>query len=126
MMGLGAVTLGSLVIGTLALLWGFARMLRGGSASASFGIAFAGIAGCLLLLLLRPQHDITQPIGSRSENRRRRRRRPFLMTLGSRRSGDRGSIRATAREFRVALGVMPAAEGLADGAPLRADAGGGP
>ena len=60
MMGLGAVTLGSLVVGTLALLWGFARLVRGGSASASFGVAFAGIAASLVLLLFRP-NDVVGP-----------------------------------------------------------------
>ena len=35
-------------------------MVRGGSASLSFGVAFAGIAACLVLLMFRPQ-DTTVP-----------------------------------------------------------------
>jgi hypothetical protein len=126
MMGLGAVTLGSLVIGTLALLWGFARMLRGGSASASFGVAFAGIAGCLLLLLLRPQNDITQPIGVAERNPQAAPKAalPEDMARAEGVTPHRDSIRATVYDLRADLGDQQVLERLAEAGPVVPLAGG--
>jgi Putative zinc-finger len=132
MMALGGSTFAALVVGTIALLWGFARLLmRRGSSSTAFGVAFVGIAACLLLLLFQP-NDVAVP-EQFAMAKKEPVREPAPAQDDANFSEAQKRRQAAAKDARVAVNgprTVERAEGLAVGAavpaPLGNVAGAGP